>query len=178
MSVMLNVVFALAARGTLTKKLVEQWTASAANVGLSPIVEPWLIFVSGLFVDNVIVPEVAVRDTSRAWPYQARRVATGDAMRPAELLTIHGYWADVLPRAAVGLLVLPDIENLVTSAWLRLSENCFLLRAPAVTVPVLRGACASASTGWRKIGEVLIAACDAVPAPVPVEFRERLHRLR
>ena len=65
---MLNVVFALAARGTLTKKLVEQWTASAANVGLSPIVEPWLIFVSGLFVDNVIVPEVAVRMSAHQNP--------------------------------------------------------------------------------------------------------------
>src|ERR1700760_3290431 len=97
LSVMLNVVFALAARGTLTKKLVEPWTASAAKVGMSPIVECWLIFASGLFVDNVIVREVAVRDRSRAWPYHHRRVATGDATRPAELVTIHGYWADVLP---------------------------------------------------------------------------------
>jgi hypothetical protein len=84
----------------------------------------------------------------------------------------------LLSRAGTDLLVLPDVENLVTSAWLRLSENSFLLRAPAVTVPVLRSACASASTGWRKIGEVLTAACDAVPAPVPVEIRERFRKLR
>src|SRR6266446_10800384 len=119
--------------------------------------------------------EVAVRDTSRAWPYQAAasiRVAIDGATRPAQLLTIHGYWADVLLRAATGFLVLADTENLVTNAWLRLYENSFLLRAPGVTVPVLREACASAWTGWRKIGAVLTAACDAVPASVPVKLQE------
>jgi hypothetical protein len=47
-----------------------------------------------------------------------------------------------------------------------------------VTVPALLQACASASTGWRKVGEVLAAACDAVPATVPSEFRERFRELK
>jgi len=161
--------------------VIEQWNVSAASAGLSAVVEPWLVFVAGLFIDNAINAEVAVRDASRIWPYQAVasiRVAIDGATRPAQLLTIHGYWANVLPRAATGLLVLADIENLVTNAWLRLSENSFLLRAPAVTVPILREACASASTGWRKIGAVLTAGCDAVPVSVPVELRERFRKLR
>jgi hypothetical protein len=82
------------------------------------------------------------------------------------------------PRTAAGLLVLADIEHLVTNAWLRLSENSFLLWAPAVSVLVLREACGSASMGWRKIGAVLTAACDVVPASVPVELRERFQKLR
>jgi len=181
LSMMVNDVFALAARGALTKDVIERLTVSATSAGLSAILEPWLVFVSGLFIDSTINAEVAVRDTSRAWPYQAAasiRVATDGATRPAELLTIHGYWAVVLPQAGRGLLVLADIEKLVTNAWLRLSENSFLLRASAVTLPVLREACAGASTGWRKIGEVLTAACDAVPPPVPVEIRERFRKLR
>ena len=77
----------------------------------------------------------------------------------------------------MGLFVLADIEHLVASAWRRLSENRFLLRAPTLTVPILQEACASASTGWRKIGEVLTAACDVVPATVRSEFRKRFQEL-
>ncbi len=181
LSGMLNAVFALAARGSVTKQVLDQWMASAARAGLSAIVAPWLAFVESLFIDNTLHGETAVRDPSRAWPWQAAasiRVAIDSATRPAELLTIHGYWANVLPQAAIGLFVLGDVEHLVTGAWRRLSENSFLLRAPAVTVPALQQACASASTGWRKIGEVLTAACDAVPATVPGEFRQRFRDLQ
>jgi hypothetical protein len=177
---MLNAVFAVAARGTITKEGLDRWTASAARAGISAIVAPWLAFVAALFLDNTINTEAALHDTSRAWPWQAVasiRVAIDATTQPAELLTIHHYWTKVLPQAAAGLFVLADIEHLVTSAWLRLSENRFLLRTPALTVPVLQEACTSASTGWHKIGEVLTAACDAVPASIPVELREGFRKL-
>jgi hypothetical protein len=51
---MLNAVFALAARGTITKEVLDQWTASAVRADLSAIVAPWLAFVAALFVDNTI----------------------------------------------------------------------------------------------------------------------------
>jgi hypothetical protein len=181
LSRMLDAVFAMAARGTITKEVLDQWTASADRADLSAIAAPWLAFVEALFVDNTINAEAAVRDTSLAWPWQAAAsisVAVDTATRPAELLTIHGYWTKVLPQAAAGSLVLTDIERLVTSAWRRLSEHRFLLRAPVLTVPVLQGACASALTGWRKIGEVLTAACDVVPATVPSDFRQRFKGLQ
>jgi len=181
LSGMLNAVFALAARGVVTKEVLDHWTASATRSGLSAIVTPWLAFVAGLFVYNTIDAEAAARETSQAWPWQAVasiRVAIDGATRPAELLTMHNYWTNVLPQAAAGLFVLADIERLVTSAWRRMSENRFLLRAPMTTVPALLRACESTSTGWRKIGEVLGAACDVVPANVPEGFRERFRRLR
>jgi hypothetical protein len=181
LSGMLTAVFALAARSAVTKEVLDQWTASAARSGLSAIVTPWLAFVVGLFVDNTIDAEAAARDISQAWPWQAVasiRVAIDVATRPAELLTMHNYWTNVLPKAAAGLFVLADIERLVTSAWRRMSENRFLLRAPMTTVPELLRACESALTGWRKIGEVLVAACDVVPANVPEGFREHFRRLR
>jgi hypothetical protein len=152
-----------------------------AAAGLSDIAAPRLAFVAALFVDNTINAETAMRDTSRAWYSQAVasiRVAVDTATRPAELLTIHRYWTQILPQVGAELFVLADVEHLVTSAWRRLSENGFLLRAPALTVPVLQKACASASTGWHKIGEVLTAACDVVPATVPNELRQRFKELK
>ncbi len=122
-----------------------------------------------------------MRDTSLAWPWQtvaSIRISIDAATRPAELLTIHNYWTNVLPRAAAGLLVLADVAHLVTSAWLRLAESRFLIRAPALTAPALEQACASAQTGWRKIGTILLAACDAVPAAVPLGFRERFQEMQ
>jgi hypothetical protein len=181
LSGMLNAVFALAARSAVTKEVLDQWTVSAARAGLSAIVTPWLVFLAGLFVDGTINAEAAVRDTSRAWSWQAVasiKVAIDETTRPAELLMIHNYWTNVLPQAAAGLFVLADIERLVTSVWRRQSENGFLLRMPMATVPALLRACESASTGWRKIGEVLVAACDVVPASIPEGFRERFRSLR
>jgi hypothetical protein len=178
---MLNAVFVVASRATLTKELLDQWATGAANAGLSAIVAPWLEFVTALFIGNSISTETAMRDQSLPWTWQAAasiRVAVENSTRPAELLTVHYYWTNVLPSAAAGLYVLAEIEQLVTRGWLRLSEQRFLLRTPAVTVPGLLQACASTSSGWRKIGEVLNAACDVVPATVPKEFRERFRQLR
>jgi hypothetical protein len=181
LSGMLSAVFALAARGTMKKEVLDQWTASAVRAGLSAIVAPWLAFVGALFVDNTINAEAAVHDTSRPWPWQAVAsimVAIDTATGPAELLTIHAYWTNLLPQMPMGSFVLADTEHLVTSAWRRLSEKRFLLRSPMLTVPILQEACASASTGWHKIGEVLTAACDVVPASVPSEFRRRFQELK
>ena len=120
-------------------------------------------------------------DTSRAWYWQAVasiRVAVDTSTRPAELLTIHHYWTQILPKVRAELFVLADVEHLVTSAWRRLSENGFLLRSPALTAPILQQACASPSTGWHKIGQVLTAACDVVPATVPSAFRQTFQELK
>ncbi|MGH9677450.1 MAG: hypothetical protein ACRD36_10145, partial [Candidatus Acidiferrum sp.] len=122
-----------------------------------------------------------VLDQSLTWHSKAVaaiRVAIDNATQPAKLLTIHAYWANVLPKMANGLFVITEIEYLITNAWQRLAERRFLLRAPAVTVPALQLACASVSTGWQKIGEVLTAACDAVPQSVPWEFRQRFRELK
>jgi len=178
---LVNAVFALAARRTITKEVLDQWTASAARVGLSDITAPWLAFVAGLFLDNSINAEVAARDTSRDWYWQAvasLRVAVDTATRPAALLTIHNYWTQIFPQVGAELYILPDVEHLVTTGWLRLSQNRFLLRTPAQTVPALQRACASASTGWQKIGEVLTAACGVIPATVPNEFLQRFKELK
>jgi tetratricopeptide (TPR) repeat protein len=181
LSAMLNALIALAARATVMKEMLDYWATGAAEAGLSSVIGPWLDFVSALFVDQTVNGEAAVRDQSQPWTWQMAasiRVALDPATRPAELLTMHHYWTNVLPKIANVFFVMPDIEQLVTTAWRRLAEQSFPLRAPAVTAPALLQACASTATAWQKIGEVLIAACDAVPAPVPSEFRERFRLLR
>jgi hypothetical protein len=181
LNMMLNAVVALAARAMVTKEVLDRWTTGAATAGLSAIVAPWLAFVMALFVETTMDAEVAMWDRSLPWTWQAAasiRIAIDPTKRPAELLTVHHYWATLLPKTGNGLFVLPEIEQLVTSTWRRLAEQGFLLRAPLVTTPVLLQACASTSSGWRKIGEVLIAVCDAVPAAVPNEFRERFQQMK
>jgi len=141
---------------------------------------PYLDFIEALFVENTLDAGTTVRDQSQSGPWRLAasiKIATDHATRPADLLIIHMLWTDALPRLANLIFVLLDVEHLVTSAWLRLSEDSFLLRSPALTVPPLQEACASASTGWRKVGEVLTAACDTVPAPVSQEFRRRFREL-
>ena len=151
LSGMLNAIFVLAARGGDTEQILARWTASAARAGLSTILAPWLAFVGDLFVRNTMDAETAVRDPSLSWPWQGAasiRVAIDNAARPAELLTIHNYWASEGPRAQTELYVLPEIEHLVTSGWQRLSAQTFLLRAPAVTVP----ACCEPARAHRRVG--------------------------
>jgi len=180
LSTMLSAIFALAARASVTKDRLDQWKAGAANAGLSDIVAPWLAFVTAVFIDNTIEAEAAMGDQSLPWTWQmvaSIAVAIDNTTRPATLLTVHQYWTSVLPNVGSGLYV-PEIEQLVTKGWLRLSEQRFLLRAPTLTVPGLLQACASGSGGWRKIGEILSAACDAVPAAVPNEFRERFRQMK
>ena len=85
LSGMLSAVFALAARGAVTSEVLDQWRASAARLGLSAIVTPWLAFVEALFINNTLNAETAVLDQSLAWTWQAVasiRVATDTATRP------------------------------------------------------------------------------------------------
>jgi hypothetical protein len=177
---MLNAVFALAGRGAMNAQVLEQWRISAERAGFSFILTPWLNFIASLFIENTIDAAIAVRDQSVTGPWQlvaSIRIAIDHATRPVDLLMIHNLWVEALQPPDNALFVLPDIEHLVTDSWQRLSEQSFLLRSPAVTVPPLRRACASTSTGWRKIGEVLAAACDTVPMMVPQEFRRRFSEL-
>jgi hypothetical protein len=180
LTIMLNALFAQAARGTITAQVLEQWRSGAERASMSSILRPYLDFIEALFITNTLDAETAVRDQllSRPWTITASvRIAIDTATRPVDLLLIHRLWADALPPLTSALFVFPDIEHLVTSSWQRFAEHSFLLRSPALTVPPLRQACASTSTGWHKIGEVLIAACDAVPATVPQEFRRRFSEL-
>jgi hypothetical protein len=82
-----------------------------------------------------------------------------------------------LPKLGTHFCPIDDIERIVTSGWLRLCERPFLLRAPILSVPELKQACASAAHGWRKVGEILSVGLQAVPAAVPESMRETIRHL-
>jgi hypothetical protein len=63
-------------------------------------------------------------------------------------------------------------------AWLKIAAQGFRLRNPAVTVPALRAACANVLTPWPKIGTILLAAADAMPASVPAEMIASFRKLQ
>src|SRR5271157_5027325 len=110
------------------EQMLAQWSASAARAGLATVIAPWLTFVGHLFVRSAMDAETAVRDPSLSWPWRTTasiRVAIDKATQPAELLTIHNYWTNELARVAPVMYVLPEIEQLVTSGWQRLSTQSF-----------------------------------------------------
>ena len=177
---MLNAVFALAARAGITKDLIDQWRVSKALATLFPILGAWLDFVEELFIDSSLDANAQMRDASRSWTFQAAasiRYANNVGASPAGLLMTHDYWANVIPRSDCRSFVLSDIELLVVRGWLRMCDRPNLLRAPATTVPALRQACSGPSTGWRKIGEVLTAASNAVSGSVPLDMQVRIRNL-
>jgi hypothetical protein len=177
---MLSALFALAARGSMTRDTLDWWRAGAVSAGLSSSLGPWLDLVDALFVSHTLNAESAMRDTSLPWPFQAAasiRYAIDEQASPAGLLTTHDYWANAIPKSDSQTFALPDVELIVARAWLSMADRPFLLRAPASTVPALRRACSGSSTGWRKIGEILMAASDAVPSRVPPDMRERFQKL-
>jgi tetratricopeptide (TPR) repeat protein len=177
---MLNAIFSLAARGSVTRELIDRWRASVAFAGPPPVLKSWLDFVESLFVDQALDARAEMRDASRPWTFRGAasiRYSIDDAPNPAGLLVAHDFWTNVIPMSDCQAFVLPDIELLVTRAWLTMADRPFLLRAPAATVPALQQACSSSSTNWRKIGEVLTAACDVVPTAVPTDMRNKFRDL-
>jgi hypothetical protein len=177
---MLNALFALAARGSITEEIIDQWRTSAALAGLSPMLESWLDFVHALFVTQALNASAEMRDASQGWPLQATasiRYAIVDGASPAGLLMTHDYWATVISRSDCRAFALSDIELLIMRGWLTMCDRPMLLRAPGTTVPALRQACLGPSRGSRKIGEVLMAACNAVSGSIPADMRERIEKL-
>jgi hypothetical protein len=180
LAVLVSGMFALAARGKVTAELIERWRAAGRQLSLVSAVTDWIDLAESLFVTHTIDAQVIMYNRSLRWDEQVLAtllVATDDAAGPSELLTAHVCWANTLPQLGTTFCPTDDIERIVTSGWLRLCERPFLLRTPVLSVPELKRACASAAHGWRKVGEILSAGLQAVPAAVPESMRETVRRL-
>jgi len=179
LSVLLSGMFALAARGKVTAELIEKWRTAGRQLSLVSATD-WFDLAESLFVTGSVDARAIMYDGSLRWEGQVLatlHVATDDASRPTELLTAHVCWANTLPKLGTHFCPIDDVEHIVTSGWLRLCERPFLLRAPTLSVPELKRACASAAHGWRKVGEILSVGLQAVPAAVPESMRETVRRL-
>ncbi len=178
--VMISGIFALAARGAFTEQVTGRWQAGAAEARLSGMIDPWLELVRGLFVTEAVNATKIAHDASQGWERHivaSIKIGIDNTSRPRDFLTVHGYWAQQLPPLQLSFFPVDDVEYLVTEGWRRLSERPFLLRMPATTVPALTGALASTAIGWRKVGEVLVAAENATPWIAPEQMRQAIRKL-
>lgn len=180
LTVLINAVFALTARDSLSASVIAAWRASAAGAGVLSMLGDWLDFLEKVLVTRTVDGGLVMRSPSVNWTWGivgTIQVASAPSPDPADLITVHSYWVQALLPAKAGLFVLTDIESLVARGWLGVADQAFRLRNPSVTVPALRAACASSSTGWPKIGTILLAACDVIAAPIPAEMIGAFKRL-
>lgn len=177
---MVSAIFALIAQRPATKKDLEVWRAAARSAGVASALEPWVDFVEQALVARTVNAQIAMRTAGLPWTLQVvatLAVSEDPAVSMADLMTVHGFWVAALYPAKSALHVLRDVETLVVEAWRRVAQQTFRLRNPRVTGPALIQACDSPSTGWKKIGEVLLAAADAIPATVPQDMLNAFRRL-
>lgn len=178
-TVLVNAIFALAARRPMSPRDIAAWREGAARAGVAAQVTPWLDFTEKVLVHRSINGAIAMR-SGLDWTFglvATLQVATDPTVTPTDLMTVHGYWVGAFEKARSGIFVVEDIEALVSRTWLHMADQAFRLRNPRVTVPPLKAACASTARPWPKIGGILIAAADAVPASVPREMVAAFRRL-
>ena len=63
--------------------------------------------------------------------------------------------------------VVTGLAELLTKQWLNKIKFQTVLKTPMITVPQIEQACNSSETGKKKIGQILLAAQQAVSLPVP-----------
>ena len=64
--------------------------------------------------------------------------------------------------------VVKDLGVLLSVQWLQKIEFRAKLKTPMLTVPQIEKACKSSETGKKKIGQILLAAHQAVSVKVPL----------
>jgi len=65
--------------------------------------------------------------------------------------------------------VVTDVAELLSAQWLEKIKSPAVLQTPRITVPHIEKACKSSETGKKKIGQLLLAARQAVSIKVPPE---------
>jgi len=181
LTVMVNAVFALAARRPIVAEDIHTWRQGAARAGVETQLAPWLDFTAKVLVDRSINGARVMRSAGMNWAWglvATLQVAIDPMVSPTELMTVHGYWINTFQQVRALLFVLADVEALVSRTWLHIAEQAFRLRKPTVTVPALKAACSSALAPWPKIGGILLAAADAMPTSVPPEMIATFRRLQ
>ena len=70
--------------------------------------------------------------------------------------------------------VVTDLAELLSAQWLEKIKFRATLKAPMITVPQIEQACNSSETGRKKIGQILLAARQAVSVRVAPEILQQL----
>jgi hypothetical protein len=179
-TMMVCAVFALVAQRPISAADLQTWRTAAQAAGVSLGLGAWIDFVEQALVAKTVNAQIAMRTSGLAWTWQVvatLQVSEDPEVSLTDLMTVHGFWVAALFPARSAIHVLRDVEALVVQAWRRAAEQTFRLRNPRITAPALVQACDSPSAGWPKIGEVLLAAANAMPASVPQDMIAAFRRL-
>ena len=85
-----------------------------------------------------------------------------------DLLFAHTYISSSFINSPWRDLVVKDLGVLLSAQWLQKIEFRSKLKTPMLTVPEIEKACKSSETGKKKIGQILLAAHQAVSVKVPL----------
>ena len=92
----------------------------------------------------------------------ALRVVHSTRTRLGDLFCAHAFIATSLIGNRFEDPVLDDVAELFSSQWLEKIRFRSILKSPTTTVPEIERACKSSETGKKKIGQILIAARQAI----------------
>ena len=97
----------------------------------------------------------------------ALRVVYNIESSPEDLFRAHTLITSFLIRQPWEDCVVTDLAELFSAQWLEKIKLPAMLQVPRITVPQIERACMGSGTGKKKIGQILLAAHQAVSLGVP-----------
>ena len=94
-------------------------------------------------------------------------------MDPLNLFYAHTFITTSLIGKTWEEHVVTDLAELLSKQWLNKIKFQAVLETPRITVPQIEQACNSSKTGKKKIGQILLAAQQAVSLPVPSDILQQ-----
>ena len=93
--------------------------------------------------------------------------------KPENLFYAHTLITTPLIASPWEDFVVTDLAELLSAQWLEKIKFRATLKTPMITVPQIEQACSSSETGKKKIGQILLAAHQAVSLEVPSKILQQ-----
>ena len=152
-----------------TDEILAKWRANSSEL---PIKKNMIIALD--LIESILVGEeknalTVMRTTSGSEErlVAALKVAHDIEMDPQSLFYAHTFITIAFIDQDWEECVAADLAELLSKQWLNKIKFQAVLETPRITVPQIEQACNSGETGKKKIGQVLLAAHQAVLLPVP-----------
>ena len=116
--------------------------------------------------------------TTQETKYEERLVAALKIVHNTETDPLNLFYAHTfITTSLIGKTweehVVTDLAELLSKQWLNKIKFQAVLETPRITVPQIEQACNSSKTGKKKIGQILLAAQQAVSLPVPSDILQQ-----
>ena len=105
----------------------------------------------------------------------ALNVVQNKETNPRNLFFAHTFIATSFINSPWEDFVVTDLANLLSVQWLKKIKFRATLKTPMITVPQIEQVCNNSETGKKKIGQILLAAYQAVSLRVNPETLQQFH---